>query len=265
MADHLTEEEQVEAFKSWWKENWLSVILPVVVVAGGVIFWNNYQDRQVANREAASDKFAEILKLTGAEQSLQGFGGAEISEEDKASAREKADKLIADHEGTRYALLARMMQAKFDVEAKNYAAAAGHLRAVADNDEDPALAQLAEYRLARVLFAEQKFAEAQALVDDYSEGEFGAAYAELEGDILLAQGKTLEANGAYKRALEKLSPQQFARRGIINMKAENTAVAASPATSADAQAPVVEKAAPEASSRDENSASEPADSKENAG
>ena len=35
MAQHLTEEEQIEALKRWWKENWLSIVLPIVVAVVG--------------------------------------------------------------------------------------------------------------------------------------------------------------------------------------------------------------------------------------
>lgn len=227
VADHLTEEEQVEAFKAWWKENWLSVILPIVLVAGGVIFWNSYQENRVAKAEAASDDFAEILALTNAQQNAQGFGAAEISAEDQQLATAKAEAIIAEYGGTRYAYLARLMLAKFEVEAGRYDSAAANLKAVVDGADDQALAELAQYRLAKVYMAQEKFDDALAIVNNDDGGEFAAAYAELKGDVFFAQGKIAEANTAYIAAREKLSTEQFSRRGIINMKVENTTSAES--------------------------------------
>ena len=263
MADHLTEEEQVEAFKTWWKENWLSVLLPIVLVAGGVIFWNSYQDRNLAKAEAASDAFAEVLTLMQAEQSLQGFGAVEVSAEDRTKAEEKAKAIVENYGGTRYAYLSRLMLAKLEVESQRYDSAAANLRAVVSGAKDVALKQLAEYRLAKVVFAQKKYDEALALANRDNTGEFQTAYAELEGDIYFAKGDISKANAAYKRALESLPMEQFSRRGIINMKVENTAGAQPVTTEVDDRAavqPSTNTAEPavdtEASTSQEPSASE---------
>ena len=40
MADHLQEEEQLEAISQWWQENRTSVIAAVVLTLGGTVGWS---------------------------------------------------------------------------------------------------------------------------------------------------------------------------------------------------------------------------------
>ena len=40
MADHLQEEEQLEAISQWWQEKRASVIAVVVLTLGGTIGWS---------------------------------------------------------------------------------------------------------------------------------------------------------------------------------------------------------------------------------
>ena len=44
MADHLQEEEQLEAIQQWWRENRVSVVAAVVLTLGGSFGWSEYQD-----------------------------------------------------------------------------------------------------------------------------------------------------------------------------------------------------------------------------
>ena len=62
MADHLQEEEQLDAIKQWWDENRVSVIAAVVLTIGGSFGWSQYQDHTVNTADAAA---------TGAEYATQ--------------------------------------------------------------------------------------------------------------------------------------------------------------------------------------------------
>ena len=47
MAELLTEEEQVEQLKKWWKENGLSIVGGVVVGLALVFGWRSWQHHQL--------------------------------------------------------------------------------------------------------------------------------------------------------------------------------------------------------------------------
>ena len=44
MADHITEEEQIEALKRWWDENGKQVVLAIVLTVGGYFGWQAWTD-----------------------------------------------------------------------------------------------------------------------------------------------------------------------------------------------------------------------------
>ena len=63
MADHLQEEEQLDAIKQWWDENRVSVIAAVVLTIGGSFGWSQYQDHTVSTADAAANAYDEVLQL----------------------------------------------------------------------------------------------------------------------------------------------------------------------------------------------------------
>ena len=63
MADHLTDEEQVEALKKWWRENGKSVVGGVVLglaLVGGWRGWQYYEQTR-AVLEALEREFPDLI------------------------------------------------------------------------------------------------------------------------------------------------------------------------------------------------------------
>ncbi len=46
MAEHLSEEEQLEALKRWLSENGTSTVVGVVLAISGYLGWGFWQDKQ---------------------------------------------------------------------------------------------------------------------------------------------------------------------------------------------------------------------------
>ena len=67
MADHLSEEEQIEAFKGWWAENGLQTIAALILVIGGYFGWQFWQDRQLEQVEQASDLYVEMIEIVSSQ------------------------------------------------------------------------------------------------------------------------------------------------------------------------------------------------------
>jgi predicted negative regulator of RcsB-dependent stress response len=64
---------------------------------------------------------------------------------------------------------------------------------------------------------EKKYDEALKLLEQTHPESFAGMYADLRGDVLVAQGKAAEAKEAYKLALEKL-PAQSTYRLVVQVK-----------------------------------------------
>jgi len=61
VADHLQEEEQLDAIKQWWQENRTSIMGAVVLALGGSFGWSQYQDYTAESAIAAADAYDAIL------------------------------------------------------------------------------------------------------------------------------------------------------------------------------------------------------------
>lgn len=194
MSEELrTEEEQVEAIKSWWKENGKSLIVTIVVVLGGYFGWNGYQDHQRAQGEAASNVYQQLVNK--ATKPLN-----EQTEADKTELEAIAVQLKEEFPGSLYAQFAGLYAAKFAIEANDFDVAETELRALVEAGEKGPVTYLAQVRLARVLIQKEKLDDAFALVETTPEASFTAQYEEVKGDVLFAKGEKAQALNAYQAA-----------------------------------------------------------------
>lgn len=206
---HLSEEEQVEELKKWWKENGRSVIAGVVLGLGGVLGWQYWNSYQKGVAEEASMQF-EQLNNSVAVGSI-------------ANATKQAEKLITDHGGSSYATFAALDLAKVKLKQGDKAGAQVQLQWVIDNAPDASLAQVARLRLARVMLSEGNAEGALAVVNQAPTDGFKGDLAELRGDIALKKGDPAGARKAYQEALSG----QVSNRALVQMKFDDLAGSAS--------------------------------------
>lgn len=212
MAEHLTEEEQIAALKRWWAENGRSVIIGVVLALVGYFGWQGWQSQQQAARESASVLYEELTAT---------LNEGALSEDQRLRAESIVEDLKSKHGKLLYASDAALLVARVAVEAGDLDAAAEHLRWVVERDYSSEITLLARHRLAQVLLAQEAYDDALAVLSAVAPGAYAAAYAELRGDILAAQGQLAEASAAYETALSQLLPTQQSRRSIIQMKLDD--------------------------------------------
>lgn len=190
----LEEQEQLDELKTWWKQygnlvTAVSVVLAVAVV--GWQAWNWWQREQSAQAAAV---YAIVERAAG--------------EHDAKRAREATGELIDKFSGTAYAGMAVLVSARLQVEAGDMKTAKLQLGWAVDNLRDEEMRDLARLRLAAVLLEEKAYDEAQKQLARDPAGPFAPRYAELQGDILAAQGKPEEAKAAYQKAVTRLDEAQ---------------------------------------------------------
>lgn len=186
VEEYLTDDEQAEALKTWWRENWAWVLSGVVIglcLLGG---WQYYQRYKIKRAEAAA-------------QTLDQFAAAQGS--DKAKAEVLFKDLTDKYAATPYAMQAQLLQAQNAVDSNDFARAEAALRIVMADSKDPELAQIAKLRLARVLIEQGKADDALALLEVAKAGAFAAEAHELRGDALYAKKDESGARAEYETAL----------------------------------------------------------------
>jgi predicted negative regulator of RcsB-dependent stress response len=214
VAQHLTEEEQLETLKRWWAEYGRSIIIGIILAVGGFFGWQAWQNQQQEAKEQASVLYQELTDVVTAADNL--------SDEERSKAESIAEELKSDYDDFLYAADAALLMAGVAVRQGDLELAEQHLRWVLDQGFSEELNLLARLRLAKVLYGSEDYQQAMSLLAEVKDpGAYAAAYAELRGDLLMAQNQPAEAKTAYQMALDQLLPEQSGRRDIIQMKLDD--------------------------------------------
>ncbi len=189
-AFDLEEQEQISQIKGWWEQYGTLVTGLAVAVALASVGWHGWQWYQGKQSAEASALYGVLQKAA--------------SEKNAQKAREAAGTLLEKYNGTAYADMAALLSAKVQADAGDLKNARVPLAWAATKANDPALRELARLRLATVLFDDKAYDEALAQLQAPTDESLVARFADLKGDILLAQGKREEAKAAYKAVVADL-------------------------------------------------------------
>ena len=206
MTAHLTEEEQVEALKKWWKENGKATIAGVVLGLGGVLGWQAWSQHQQTTAEQASAQFQQLVMASN-------VGAAE-------SVAKQAELLMSKFEGSSYAVFAAFNLARQHLEAGDSASARGQLAWALANSPEPSVQQIARLRLARLMLSEGDVDGATRLAAEAPADGFSGEFAHLRGDIALAKNDKQSAREFYQEALAN----KVGNADLVQMKLDDLAV-----------------------------------------
>jgi len=197
-----TDEEQIEALKSWWDENGTSVIVGIIFVLA-VLFGSRYwQSSQTSVTEAASDMYAKMA------DSIQLDTDLDIDNTELISAQNLHIELKNNFANSVYSRYSALLMARLYVQKNELDEAARELQWILDNPGlgflksiDDELALTTRSRLARVFLAQGDAGAALQLLDEVEPGSFAGVFAEIEGDAYVALGRVEDAIEAYQTAL----------------------------------------------------------------
>ena len=223
MDDYITEREQIEVIKRWWRENGWYLIGGVAIAVVAYVGYGQYQDYRERRAEEAASLYTQL---------------AEALTDDRGRSDELLAQLRAEHPTSPYTHQAGLLVAK-EYLISDPARAESELRRVMDESSDPGLAFVARMRLARVLIYRQSYQDALQVLTVEDPGEFAARLDELKGDTYTALGDVDAARVAYTQALIAQGGESV-DRNLVQMKLNNLQAA----TSVAAEAPSSEAGAP---------------------
>lgn len=226
----LSEEEQIEALKRWWKDNGTSTVVAITVFVAGFFGWNYYKDAKIVSAQAASVQFQSLTESVQSLDGAQALGSEAADSDDlgvkQATVQSAVNTLIDEHSSGLYTDFARLQLAKLALEQKHYDEAIVTLRQVKDGGVNEESRQLASLRLARVLAVQGNYDEALSEVRSVApDGAYHSLFEEAKGDILMMQQKLDAAAKAYQAALAALPEGDQRRRSLVQFKIDNTKVA----------------------------------------
>ncbi|HEX9627923.1 MAG TPA: tetratricopeptide repeat protein, partial [Acidiferrobacterales bacterium] len=188
--DSHNPDDQVERFKAWWENYGNALIAGVLIGAGllgGINYWRHHKAEQAA---AASQVYDRMLTA--------------VQQRRVADAGREGEQLMQDYARTPYAGKAALILARVRWEAGEADSARQALEWAAEHADD-ATRHAARLHLARLLLHAGEIDAAARLAETRDPGGFAADYADLRGDVLVAQGDRAAARAAYREALERSS------------------------------------------------------------
>jgi len=187
MDNYETEEQQVEAIKKWWSENYKMVVFLTIIGLGSIVAVQQWKQNQTVGAQTASMEYDHILQV--------------VKENKDESISQQVEIMLNEYPDYTYADLSAMLEAKQMIEAGKLAEAEEKFQWVITNSKAQNLQHISRIRLATLLSAQDKNEEALKLLN-VEKGSFTASYLEVKGDILVALNRINEARSAYDQALE---------------------------------------------------------------
>jgi len=206
MALDHQEQEQLDELKQWWKQYGRLVILLVVAFAVGLSSFHGWRYYRHTQALAAATLYEKLEKAS--------------REDDGKKVRAMAAQIVEQYGSTAYAVLASLVAARYAFTGGDLAESKARLQWVIEHARDSDIQDIARLRLAGVLLDEKKYDEALSIVESKPAEGMTSLYADLKGDILLAQGKVGEARSAYQFALDK-SERNSPYRATVQLKLDS--------------------------------------------
>jgi predicted negative regulator of RcsB-dependent stress response len=213
LANHLSEEEQIEAFKRWWSENGLKLVAVAVILVGAVTGWQGWKNAQQEQAEQGSAIYEEMIEIVRSQKPDE-----PLSADNQASINATADQLKEEYSGSGYAHFAALLKAKLAVNNDDLELAVTELEWVLDGNPSATTEALATLRLARVEAARGNVEHALQMIQDVDAGDMTSAYEEAKGDFNIALGNYDAAYTAYQIALDADQSEDTRVASILRLK-----------------------------------------------
>jgi len=204
MTEYLSDKEQLDQIKDWWKENGVFIFAGVALGLVGIFGWRGYNSHLDKQAMVASEHYDNMVRAVGSKN------------------QENIDKnlsiLVNDFANTPYAAQAQLLAAKEAVKRNDLDKAVVALSTVLDLSSDRELSTLAHFRLAKVKFAQAKYDEVLTQLKKVDRKDYLGLVEELRGDVFAMQGKKSEARTAYEAARKAMEETRVGDVNLLQMK-----------------------------------------------
>ena len=220
MDEYLSEKEQIEQIKQWWKENGNFVIAGIVLGVAILVGWNSWKSAKRGKAEAASRVYAEVV--------------AAADDQDRDRVVTLVEQLRTDYASTPYLDQGLLTLAKLYVEEEEYSQAAAKLQELVETTADDQLAKLGRTRWARLHLQMGNGAEALKVLSGEPGDRFAGLYHEIRGDAHAMSGDFQQAAQSYEDALAASMPG-MGDRSVLEMKLKSLPLDEQPEPPAETQ------------------------------
>ena len=202
MVEIYDAHEQGEVVKKWLSENGSAIVMGLVIAFGGLFGFKQWQSWEISNKQQASIEFEVMSEL--------------LTEGQLDAAMSNFQNLQDNYSSSPYTSMAALQMASARLVASQPDLAINLYEFVVDNGYPRAMSIIARERLARVHLEQGNSEKALELIQaETNIPGFESRYAEVRGDIYLAQDKIDEAIAAYLDALNSLEAGEGDRATLV--------------------------------------------------
>lgn len=204
----LTEQQQIEQIRQWWKKNgkWLfAFLLAFILLSVAWQVWHHHREKDLMH---ASNHYEWLIDGVMSNNPLV--------------VQAQSRYILSRYPHTPYALMAAFMQARQAINENDLPRAEEKLLWVVEHASNASVKQVARLRAARVLLAQAQQDKALDLLKKVDDASYYPLIESLRGDIYLAMGKRKQAKEAYENAVSHLSDQD-AIQPFLQMKLDDIA------------------------------------------
>ena len=204
MDELLSEKEQIQYMRDWWRENRFYIFIFGALVIGGVAGKSAWET-SVENDQLMASSLYESLAVKISENNIE--AGTVI-----------AEGIYADHNDSIYVDQARLAMAYFYMSQSRDEDAANELRQLITDSENHELALIGRMRLAKILLYQSKYQEVLDLIEGNVGHAFETKYSELIGDAYYGLEDYQSAEFAYMSSLQNTGAPQVIDAALVQMK-----------------------------------------------
>jgi len=186
--EFLTDDQEAERAKQWFRENGVFIAAGIVLGLGGLFGWQQWSDYKIVQAGEASMVW---------EQMRSAINGERYNEVD-----ETLELLELDYPGTPYLDQARLAVARMHMDRNSPDEALEQLEVLTRSGSDPQLRRVAELRSAQILLYKSEYERALQMLGENASPAFAGLYHDLRGDIYFAMDRLEDAANEYQLALQ---------------------------------------------------------------
>ena len=204
MAYSIEEEQEINQWKEWWKENGKTIIVAFILGVGGMFGWRYWQAHQAEQIAQASAQYDALIYS---------------AQQDEQAKKANIEQFVQANSKTAYAVFALLDEAKKAAEKQDFAAAEVNLNQALTQSQDEVLTSIVALRLSAVQFQLGQLDNALTTLNQVKGESFNARKAILTGDIQVAKGDKVAAKNSFEQAQQNGSQleQQMAKMKLNNL------------------------------------------------
>ncbi|CAB1274924.1 YfgM family protein [Candidatus Nitrosacidococcus tergens] len=203
----LSDQENSEVIKKWWRENYRIILIGILVSSITFLAARSWIIHRYSRSIEASTLYQLVVNTVAAPQN-----DAEIYN--------SARRIKESYSDTPYGLFSALILAKEDEKQGDLKTALSHLEWALKHtkEKDSEFREIIYLRIARLLLADNQLDNALNALENINSKNLTASYAEeIRGDIYLKLGKIKEAKEAYQEGLQNLK-LETQHQQIIKLK-----------------------------------------------